>query len=106
LGDRNADDLTDSPIEWRDIAIAEQKLHLTGSYQDSFSKDCQLTLSTGIDLANEHTLRLSPLDIAGESLANHENSQLEIDLGTDVKIAKLAIESEQILCVGDIKVNN
>ena len=104
LAERNSEDLVNSEVTWDDIAIAERELNLTGSYRDA-SGIYQLNLSTGIELANEHTLRLSPLDIASD-LINIKGSQLEIDLGTDIKIAKLTIESEYIVCTGNIKVNN
>ena len=102
---QDSHNLAGSEVTWRNMAIAEGKLNLTGSYQNA-SGIHPLDLSTGIDLANGHTLRLSPLNIASESLLNIQDSQLEIDLGTDIEIEKLTIESEQIVCTGNIKVNN
>lgn len=102
---QNYNDLVGSHVEWQNIAIAKRKLNLAGSYQDA-SGIHQLTLSTGIDLADEHTLCLSPLDITSKSLLNNEDSQLKIDLGTDINIERLTIESEQIVCAGNIRVNN
>ena len=93
-------------VEWESIAIANQQLNLSGIYQDTSGETRQLTLATEIDLANPHTLCLSSLKIISDSLNNNLDHQLEIDLGTDIDLAELTIESEQIVCVGKIKVNN
>ena len=95
---------TNSAIEWITIAIANQKLNLTGVYQDAAGIG-QLSLSTGISLADSHTLCLSPLKIVNAS-STDKIDQLKIDLGTDVAIEQLVIESEQILCAGKIRINS
>ena len=104
--DTAAKELTDTTIEWQNMAIADEKLHLTGSYRDTSSKIQKLDLSTGISLADSHTLYLSPLKIANVPVTDNQEHGLKIDLGTDVAIEKLSIESEQILCSGKIKINN
>lgn len=98
-------ELANSKVEWQKIAIAEQKLNLIGIYQNNLQEMKKLALSTGIDLANAHTLCLSPLHIAGDSFNSIDN-QLEIDLGKDVAIKELAIKSSRIICIGKVKVNN
>ena len=97
--------LTDSAIKWITIAIANQELNLTGIYPDAAKKIHQLTLSTGISLADSHTLCLSPLKIIDAS-STEEIDELKIDLGTDVAIEQLVIEPEQILCAGKIRINS
>ncbi len=65
----------------------------------------QLDLSTGVGLANSHTLCLFPLKILSESsIVSDLFEQLVIDLGTDVAIEQLVIESEQIVCSGKITI--
>ncbi len=105
--DTSSRSLADMTVEWHSIAIANENLHLAGTYQDTSGGNQELSLSTGINLANNQTLCLSPLKITSESLlsGNLEN-QLEIDLGTDVAIEELTIESEQIVCAGKIRINN
>lgn len=93
-------------IEWHQIAIANQVLNLVGTYQDISGETQELCLSTRLSLADDHTLCLSSLKIIHESLADGLQDELKIDLGTDVAIAQLVIESEQILCAGKIRVNN
>ncbi|HEY9771559.1 MAG TPA: DUF2993 domain-containing protein [Coleofasciculaceae cyanobacterium] len=94
-------ELSDLAIEWCSIAIANQSLNFTGTYQDASGETRELCLSTGISLADSHTLCLSPLKINHQSVAN----ELKIDLGIDVAIAQLIIESEQIICSGVIKIH-
>ena len=106
LAAQNFQDLADAEINWQNIAIADNKFKLLGNYQDSSGITHQLTLSTGINLTDEHTLCLSPLNIINGSLICDRNSQVEIDLGSDVKIETLIVESKQIVCLGKIRVNN
>ncbi len=109
--------LAKSKIEWQKIAIAssssnnlsitEGELTFSGVYQDSLGHLQKLILSTGIGLANSHALLLSPLKITESTDSTSELAeQLEIDLGTDVEIEELKIESEQLRCWGKIKIAN
>ena len=97
--------LTDSPIEWNNIAIADRELNLEGIYRDAAGEIQQLSLSTAISLADSHTLCLSPLKIANKSSNKIEN-ELKIDLGTDIAIEQLVVEPQQILCAGKIRINS
>ena len=96
---------TNSVIEWNNIAIANQELNLKGIYRDAAGIE-QLSLSTGISLADSHTLCLSPLKIVNKSSTDEIKNELQIDLGTDIAIEQLVIESEQILCAGKIRINS
>lgn len=93
-------------VEWQTIAIANNQLNFTGIYQDASGEIKTIALSTGIDLANAHTLCLSALNITSNLSSHNLKRQLEIDLGTDIVLQELTIESEQILCQGKIKINN
>ncbi len=97
-------ELSDLAVEWCSMAIANQGLNLTGRYQDASGETRELCLSTGVSLADSHTLCLSPLEI---NYKNHKSvaNELKIDLGIDVEIAQLIIESEQIICSGVIRIN-
>ena len=99
--DNSSTELSELAIEWCSIAIADRGLNLTGTYEDASGETRELCLSTGISLADSHTLCLSPLKINHKSVAN----ELKIDLGVDVAIAQLIIESEQIICSGVIKIH-
>lgn len=96
-----------STIKWTRIAIANNKLNLFGIHQGTFGEVKEVCLSTGIKLANNYTLCLHPLQIVSEScLVDELEKELKIDLGMDVAIEQLVVESQQILCTGKIKVNN
>jgi hypothetical protein len=99
-------DLTQLKVEWQTIAIGDRQLKFAGIYQDASGKTRTIALSTGIDLANAHTLCLSPLNITSNLSSDSLKRQLEIDLGTDIALQELTIESEQILCQGKIRINN
>ena len=98
--------LADLVIEWHSIKIAAGDLNLIGTYQDNTGKTKELNLFTRINLTDSHTLCLSPLKIKSEFLCDRTAEKLEIDLGTDVVIEQLVMESEQILCSGKIRINN
>ena len=96
-----------STIKWSAIEIANNKLNLFGIHQGTFGEVKEVCLSTEIKLANNHTLCLYPLQIVSEScLVDELEKELRIDLGTDVAIERLSCKSEQIMCLGNIKVNN
>jgi hypothetical protein len=99
-------DLAKLAVEWQNMAIANSQLKLVGIYQNIFGATQQIALSTGIDLANAHTLCLSSLKITSDLFNGNFEDRLEIDLGTDVALQELTIESEQILCQGKIRINN
>jgi hypothetical protein len=99
-------ELTKLKVEWQTIAIANNQLNFAGIYQDASGETRTIALSTGVDLANAHTLCLSPLNITSNLSSDSLKRQLEIDLGTDIALQELAIESEQILCRGKIRINN
>ena len=93
-------------IKWSRIAISNQQLHLFGIHQSTFGETKELCLSTGIKLASDRILCLYSLKIIGVSLTEEFQPELKIDLGTDVAIEQLVIQSEQIICSGKIKINN
>ena len=92
-------------ITWSTIAIAEQKLNLKGILINSTGKTIELNIAAGLTLADSHTLLLSPLQIETiPELAIDFEDRLKIDLGTEVAIAELSIQSDRICCFGKITV--
>lgn len=106
LAAQDTKELTDLEVEWESVAIANETLNLLGIYRDALGQKNHLALTTGISLANPHTLYLSPLKINSNLSQENISDRLEIDLGKDVYVEQLAIESQQIICSGKIKVNN
>jgi hypothetical protein len=105
-GNADSQEFLSLKIEWQSLAIANNQLNLVGVYQDSNGSTQKLALSTGINLTNSHTLGLSPLNITSDLLQDNLDRPLEIDLGTDIALQTMTIESEQILCSGKIRINN
>lgn len=98
-------ELADLTVEWHTIELDDGELNLKGTYQNAWDQVGQINLSTGVGLANSHTLCLSPLKILSQSIIVADLvEELEIDLGTDVTIEQLVIESEQMICSGKITV--
>ncbi|MEM6614563.1 MAG: DUF2993 domain-containing protein [Cyanobacteria bacterium P01_C01_bin.72] len=107
LAAQDSTELNQTVVEWHDIRLVNNSLVLQGRYQDLSGESKKLTLTTNINLRNQHILCLAPLKIVSDSLKDGElKRQLEIDLGTDVAIANLTIETGKILCSGKIRVNN
>lgn len=96
--------LNNVPIEWQTIALGDCFLHFQG-ISKSEREMRQICLSTKVDLADERTLCLSALTINDRAIASQLQHEAKIDLGTDVAIAQLEIESERILCSGKIRIN-
>lgn len=104
LADRQTDPISD--IAWSSIAIASETLELTGAFQNKSGKLEQISFSMGLSLADSNTLNLSPIIMTDESSSATElHNQLKINLGTDVAIEQLAIESKTIICSGQITIN-
>ena len=93
-------------IDWQKIAIANNQLNISGSYQNAEHKLEQLHLATGITLANSHTLNLMPIEITVHECSKELSDSVAIDLGTDVAISQLKLELSQISCLGTITINN
>ncbi|MDJ0571080.1 MAG: DUF2993 domain-containing protein [Pleurocapsa sp. MO_192.B19] len=103
--DSTPTELANVTVEWHTIELDDGELNLKGTYQNAGDRVGQINLSTGVGLANSHTLYLSPLKILSQSIIVADLvEELEIDLGTDVTIEQLVIESEQMICSGKITV--
>lgn len=96
-----------STIEWKNIAIANDNISFSGTYQNSIGAEEKLLLDAGISLLNSHTIYLSPLFISQDSNPIKKLEEgVKIDLGKDVFLETLVIESEQISCSGSIAINS
>jgi len=105
-------DLNPTVIEWHSIAIEQQVLNLKGRYKEPGEETKELCLSTRLSLADSQTLCLSDLCLSDLNMTNKSSfagelkKELKIDLGTDIAIALISIEAQQIKCAGKIKINN
>ncbi|MDJ0632113.1 MAG: DUF2993 domain-containing protein [Xenococcaceae cyanobacterium MO_188.B29] len=93
-------------LHWQKISLKEEKIIIAGTIQDNHSQQInQIKIYTGLTLANSHTLEFFPLRIEGLSaLFTFKVDCLLIDLGTEVVIEQLNLESGIIVFVGGLKV--
>ncbi|MEL6441940.1 MAG: DUF2993 domain-containing protein [Cyanobacteria bacterium J06621_8] len=107
VASQSASPVSDLAIAWQDIAINQGRLILTGSYQNSSNEMAEIRLLSDLSLADQHTLCLSNLKFTNKPpFPGTFQESLKIDLGRDVAISKLIVESEQIICAGKIRINN
>ena len=103
----STDELAKYRVDWQEIKFAEQKLKLKGILIDSQGDSVQLDIAAGIGLANAHTLLLFPLTILTiPTLTIDCSRQLKINLGEEVALDKLEIESDRLFCSGKITIKN
>ncbi|AFZ33649.1 hypothetical protein Sta7437_0023 [Stanieria cyanosphaera PCC 7437] len=106
--------LDDYQISWQNIALLDQKIMIEGcvcdlgkaeARSDRHGKVNPLSISTSLQLANCHTLLLSPFVVAGlPELQVIQSQSLEIDLGEEVVIEHLELVWESLTCVGSLTV--
>jgi hypothetical protein len=101
----DARELKKIDINWQTICFAEPTLILRGTLFSENALTTQIEILTGLQLANSHTLLLSPLTITtNPKLSIDWYDRWEIDLGDLVSIDELSITSEGLLCSGELKV--
>jgi hypothetical protein len=107
LGQILATDLTQSrwQIDWQCLQIVPQSLILQGNLRLG-DRTAPIEISMGIAIQDGHLLNLDPLqitctlDLPGKDITSHQ-----IDLGTDVDITQLTLQSGILHCQGRIQVN-
>mgnify|MGYP001820874448 CR=1 FL=1 len=98
-------DFSRDRITWSKIALAEQQLNLRGTSIAPTGKTIELNITAGLTLADNHTLLLSSLKIeTTPELPIDLEESLKIDLGTEVAISELSIQSDNIWCSGQITI--
>ena len=98
-------DLNKERISWSKIAIAEKQLNLQGTAITLIDQEIELNIIAGLALADRHNLLLSPLQVeTTPELPIDVEDCLKIDLGTEVMISELSIQSDNIWCSGQITI--
>lgn len=106
-GIKNAEEIIKKyKIDWNDIMIETQKMTITGEFINSLDNSSNnLTIISNIDIKDEQKLVLTNVQIDGfKDLHNSVIDDLVIDLGSDVSLSELTISSQELHCVGKIKV--
>jgi hypothetical protein len=97
--------INDYQLSWQEIAFLDQKLTILGTIRDRLGGVNQLSISTGLQMVDSHTLLLSPLQIQGlPELEINQIQSLKIDLGQEVIIEHLDISLETLTCVGSLTI--
>jgi LmeA-like phospholipid-binding len=92
-------------IDWQQLQIIPQTLILQGNLTLN-DRTAPIEISMGIAICDGHLLDLDPLkiscsiDLPGRDITSHQ-----IDLGADVQIDKLDLQTGELLCQGRIQVN-
>jgi hypothetical protein len=106
-GFENADQiLTQYQIQCQKIVISEQKLAIYGSFLEyNTQKQKELFITAHLFLKSNHELLLNPIEIQGiKELDNIIINNFYLDLGEDVELEELTINSHHLHCMGKIKV--
>jgi hypothetical protein len=92
-------------LNWQNIDFAEQKLTLRGTISSTQIPITQIEIIAGLNLANSHTLLLSPIAITTHpQLSIEPLDSWKIDLGNLVRIDELSIDSQTLCCSGQITI--
>jgi hypothetical protein len=97
-------DLKEQQISWHQVIFDSNSFVLNGSLsQNSIS----VIISADIELVSTQELRLSPvkIDISSDAESSVQTlDKLQIDLGSQVDIKELRIDSQQLVCQGILKI--
>ena len=103
----------DWTIEWQQLQIAPQMLHLNGRLTTA-GQTVPIAIAMGLNIQDGHILLLDPLkincsiaDADGQlhPLPGSHLTHTQIDLGNDVQIDRLQLLAGESICHGQIQVN-
>ncbi len=95
-------------FDWKKLVISEQKIAI---YAQTFNKNDketkELFITAHLLLKNNHEILLNPIEIQGiKELNNIIINDFSIDLGKEVELKKIEINTQKLHCTGKIKVIN
>ncbi|NCO76432.1 MAG: DUF2993 domain-containing protein [Cyanobacteria bacterium] len=92
-------------FNWRDIILLDNQFILQGILSNNQGEKSNLILISSLTLKDDHTLLFNPIKIEGISdLDTLIINNFEVDLGKDVELQQLILNSDKLSCVGKIKV--
>lgn len=97
--------LEQGEIYWQQVELASSQLVLWGTCKPSESENIPITIRTHLELVTPQQLRLHPLHI--QLHPDDPPRAIEgfcLDLGSDVHLLEIALNAEQLLCRGHLKV--
>ena len=90
--------------QWNNLSLSKARLFFKGNYRKLENDDLSIGIDTLIELNDSHTLLLSPVKIITIPELPITETELILDLGTQVSIARLEITEEHLLVRGTITV--
>jgi hypothetical protein len=92
-------------INWQEVKFYEDKVSLKGTVKDPQGENFPIYLRTGLSLVNSQILSLNPLHLEAESeVFNFSFTDFQVDLGEEVEIQKLTLDTTQLCCHGKLTV--
>ncbi|BAQ63684.1 DUF2993 domain-containing protein [Geminocystis sp. NIES-3709] len=90
---------------WNNITLKDDKFILTAVLTNSIEENFNLTITSSLTLKNDRILLFNPIKIIGiPEIKNIIITEFEVDLGNDVSLEKLILTSQNLSCIGKLKV--
>lgn len=105
-GTANATEILDKyQFDWQRIILSVDRFTLVGKMIDTDGNIDNLTIHSGLRLLDSNTLHLYPLNIeASLRSIDFDLDRLEVDLGCDVNLQQVNLETGKLFCCGGLKV--
>jgi hypothetical protein len=90
---------------WHNITLKDDKFILSAILTNSIEQKFNLTITSNLTLKDDQTLLFNPIEIIGiPDIKNIIIHHFEVDLGNDVALEKLTLTSQNLSCLGKLKV--
>ncbi len=93
--------ITNETVAWEQVILESDRLTIHGRIQSD--RQMPLTLDARLELVDGQTLALKELQVHSDT-ESFDIDYFQIDLGSEVAIEKLTLNSGQLLCCGRINV--
>lgn len=94
-------------IQWQDVALHDNQFAISGMLTDKLGQTSSVNILADLELINPQTLGINPvrIDILPH-LSPLNLKAFEVDLGSDVELAKLSLVTGKLACKGNLVVRN
>ncbi|WP_083602277.1 LmeA family phospholipid-binding protein [Hydrococcus rivularis] len=94
-------------LSWHKVILNADKLVLHGTIVDALGNEQPATIRAGLELVNHQILRLHPIEInVLPKLFPISLTQLQVDLGDDVELEIVNLETGKLFCCGRLIVRS
>lgn len=99
--------LQDYQVTWEQVRLQDGEFSIKGSFTNKHGVCHPITIVAGLELVNPQTLRIAPKQIEiMPQMAHCQPEAFEVDLGSDVELTNLNLQSGQLACLGRVVVQN